>query len=311
MGRQRTATAERRDVYAMVTEQVIAALEKGTVPWHQPWTVGGTGLPKSLSTRKPYRGINVLLLGLSTMEAGYKSPWWGTYDKIKDLGGQVRKGQTGTFITLWRRFRKTVIDPVTGQPVAEFGFVLRYYKVFNADQADWPEGKAPAYEEPRRLVGDRVEAADKIIAGYPNAPTLTTGTAAFYRAALDTVTMPPLESFSVVDEFYSTMFHELTHSTGHSSRLARDGVKLGTFGAFGTPVYSKEELVAEMGAALLNAVAGIDTTVTLPNNAAYLRSWIDVLKGDARLVVNAAAQAQRAADHILGEHFGDDDESEE
>jgi antirestriction protein ArdC len=290
----------RQNVYDIVTETVIQALENGTVPWHQPWNVE-IGVPLSLATGKPYRGVNPFLLGLTAIANGYRSPWWGTLKKINERGGSVRKGEHSTLVIFWKSYlHKAASDDESD----ERRFMLRYCRVFNADQADWADGKEPVYGAVERLEVERIAAAEAIAAGYKDPPTVQTGGAAYYEGgAVDRVTMPPIDAFASAEEYYSTLFHELTHSTGHESRLDREGIRRGSFGRFGDAVYSKEELVAEMGAAMLCGIAGIDQKALVENSAAYLRSWLSVLREDSKLIVQAGAQAQHAADRILGVTF--------
>lgn len=291
---------EKFDPYQVITDQVVALLEAGTAPWRKPWAATG-GFPISLSTGKAYRGVNPFLLQISAAANGWTSPYWGTYKAIADKGGQVRKGEKGTLVVFWKTYldRKEV-DEKTGK--AKQRFVLRTFKVFNADQADAAEGKVFNVPAAAELPGTELEqlaACEQAIAPYlaTLASVSRTGTAAYYVPATDSLTVPPLESFTAAEEFYSTLFHEAAHSTGHSSRLNRPGVQ--GMSHFGDALYSKEELVAEMGAAMLSGVTGI-APATLDNSAAYLASWVRVLKGDAKLVISAAAAAQKAADKVLG-----------
>ena len=169
--------------------------------------------------------------------------------------------------------------------------MLRYYTVFNVEQC---EGIASPIAAP---AVNAIEECERIVRQMPNPPAMQQDGRAWYRPSNDTVGMPSRNAFNSAEEYYSTLFHELTHSTGHTSRIGREGIeKLNTFGS---ESYSKEELIAEMGAAMLCGVAGIERK-TLSNSAAYLQSWIDVLKSDARMVVSAASQAQKAADYIQG-----------
>jgi antirestriction protein ArdC len=282
---------------------VIRALENGTVPWRQPWTVE-TGVPLSLATGKPYRGINPFLLGLTAQANGYRSPWWGTIRKINERGGRVRKDEHPTLVVFWKSYMHKAENE---DEKDERRFLLRAYRVFNADQVNWAD-EEPAYETHDRPEITQIAAAEGIVEGYPHPPTRQVGTAAYYEGgSVDRVTMPPKETFSSAQAYYATLFHELTHSTGHDSRLDRDGVRAGSFSRFGDPVYSREELVAEMGAALLCGIAGISQPDLIDSSAAYLRSWLEVLRADKKLIVQAAARAQRAADHILGVTHQDTD----
>jgi antirestriction protein ArdC len=286
------ASGSRADAYQQVTDQVIAMLEAGTAPWHQPWNTE-TGLPRSLSTGKPYRGINLVLLQVSAIAAGYSSPWWATYDQIQKRGGQVRRDQRSTLITFWKQYTRKARTPDEEDHTA---YVLRTYRVFNTDQAD---GLVLPPVAGRTIEFDPITECDEAIARYfATGPRLVHGgSRACYVPSTDVVMMPERSSFERPEAYYGTLFHESTHSTGHHKRLARPDLL--EFHTFGDPSYSREELVAEMGAAFLSGHTGI-TAVTLPNSANYLASWLQVLKSNSKLVIQAAAQAQKAADLILG-----------
>ena len=186
-----TEPATKQDVYQMVTDKVVKALESGTVPWRKPWT--GAGVPRSMSSGKPYRGINPFLLSLSAFEGGYESPFWGTYNKITDLGGQVRKGERGTFVVLWKRFLGQHKDETSGEVTLEPRFVLRYFSVFNSEQADWPEGsKEPKIPVNEASQAERDEAAEKIAAGYKDGPSVRYfGDSCHYQPGPDAVDSAP------------------------------------------------------------------------------------------------------------------------
>lgn len=270
-------------VYQIITEQIIRQLEFGVAPWHKPWT---TELPKNLVSKREYRGINVFLLA----SLGYGSPYWLTYKQATEQGGNVRRGEHGSKVVFWK-FDKYRTADADGQSVERTSAILRYYTVFNLEQCDRIKAL-----EPRRVVNPIAE-CERIVAAMPNPPRLEQDCSAWYRPVTDTVGVPARNSFESAESYYSTLFHELTHSTGHPKRIGRDGFeKLNTFGS---ESYSKEELVAEMGAAMLAGVAGIDRS-TLASSVSYLQAWIEVLKADARMVVFAASQAQKAADYILG-----------
>jgi antirestriction protein ArdC len=289
------------EVYERVTKEVLRALEGGTVPWQRPWDPE-VGLPRSLSTGKPYRGINTLLLGLASSARGYDSPWWGTYHQVQQRGGQVRTGERSTLVLLWKpidRRREDPSDGAEGQGERGHYLLARAFNVFNANQCD-----RLGMGKPSRPPVDPIQACEQLVAGYlASGPALIGGIGrAWYSPSRDVVGMPELSSFHSQEEHYSTLFHELTHSTGHVSRLSRDGIVEGH--RWGDEVYSREELVAEMGAAMLCGLAGIEQ-ITLPNSAAYIGSWLGVLRGDPKLVVSAAAAAQRAADLIAGQSVAD------
>jgi antirestriction protein ArdC len=270
-------------VYSIVTEQILKQLESGVAPWHRPWT---TRIPKNLVSGRAYRGINVFLLASN----GYGSPYWLTYKQATERGGHVRKGEHGTKVVFWKIGTRETED-ADGDAVERKSIVLRYYTVFNVERC---EGIAPPSVGP---AVNTIEECERIVRRMPNPPAFEQDGRAWYRPSTDTVGMPSRNAFNSAEEYYSTLFHELTHSTGHTTRIGRDGIeKLDTFGS---ESYSKEELIAEMGAAMLCGVAGIERK-TLSNSAAYLKSWIDVLKSDSRMVVSAASQAQKAADYIQG-----------
>lgn len=279
----------KQDVYASVTDRIIAALESGTVPWRKPWATRGG--PVSLSTGKAYRGINVFLLGLE----GCADPRWGTYKAISAAGGQVRKGEKGTRIILWKPARFHALDE-QGEPVEKGTqyLLLREYVVFNAEQADG----LPALEPVNDHEHTPNERAEAIVAGWESGPHIAHGyDGASYSPTTDVVRMPDADAFDSDDDYYTTLFHELTHATGHESRLKRIEPAL-----FGTDPYAREELVAELGASMLAGLAGLSTAAGA-NSAAYIAGWLARLRDDRKLIVNAAAQAQKAADLITGTTF--------
>ncbi|MCR4294321.1 MAG: zincin-like metallopeptidase domain-containing protein [Elusimicrobia bacterium] len=283
----RLVTAEKPDAYAIVTDRIIAALEAGNVPWRQPWHVRSHGPQRNAISGHAYRGINVLL----TASARYADPRWITFKQALDLGGHVRKGEHGTPIVFFRIIERD--DAATGEPVRIP--LARHFTLFNAGQCDGLD--LPPLEEPAEGAAfDPIEAAEAIVAAMPQRPEIQHNTArAFYRPATDVVHLPPRESFQTPAAYYATAFHELTHSTGHQSRVGREAI--GT-AAFGDDCYSREELIAEMGAAFLSAESGISADTITPS-AAYIGAWLAVLKADSRLVISAAAAGQRAADFIL------------
>jgi antirestriction protein ArdC len=257
-----------------------------------------TGQPRSMSTGQPYRGINPFLLGLTAAEQGYPSPYWGTYRQISDLGGQVRQGERSTLVVFWKQARTKQHDPQTGELTVTQLPVLRYYRVFNAAQADHLPGRfhpAP---------GGHAEIAhpQAVLEGYlaRGGPTLVhvAGDRADYHPATDTIRLPLRAQFATPAGYYATAFHEAGHSTGHPGRLNRPGIA--AFDHFGSGRYAREELTAQMASTLLCAQTGIDGPATFANSASYLAGWLTALDGDHRLVITAAACAQRASDLITG-----------
>ncbi len=290
----------RKSVYEVVTDRILTLLDQGTVPWKKPWG-GAEQAPRSLATGRPYRGVNVFLLHA----AGYESPHWLTYRQANDWGGHVRKGEKGFPVVFWKWREADDTETEEGEKQRPAP-ILRYYTVFNVSQCDeLPQERIPTVEAPTNPFTP-IESAKGIVTGYQKAPRLEHGHAgAWYRPSVDLVGMPSQERFNGPAEYYSTLFHELTHSTGHVERLKRKGITDDIH--FGSQSYSQEELVAEMGAAFLMGHCGLEQA-TLPNSAAYIDGWRHRLKADSRVVVFAAAQAQRAADLILGHSASDDAE---
>ncbi|HTV49183.1 MAG TPA: ArdC-like ssDNA-binding domain-containing protein [Phycisphaerae bacterium] len=285
----------RFDLCQTVTDQIVAMLEKGVVPWRHPVLGRGeTGWPKNLNTGKGYRGLNVFTLNIAAYCKGYVSSYWLTFNQAKERGGSVKKGEKSSMVIFWKQL--AIVDRQTGEP--DTVPMLRYYNVFNVDQC---EGiAAPDASEYKPTLFSPIENAEAIVKGYDNAPTIEHGgLAPLYRPSLDKVLIPEPTRFVSPEAYYATLFHELAHSTGHFTRLDRkDGMKPT---GHETPEYVREELIAEMSAAYLCARAGIQPA-TIENQAAYIGSWIKVLRGNNRLAVVAAGAAQKAADWITGQH---------
>lgn len=302
----RRRSKQPRDLYAEVTDRVIAAIDEGTVPWRRPWTAL-SGIPaRSLATGKPYRGINWML----TSMAGYESPWWLTYKQAAERGAQVRQGEHGTPVFLWKTAKIRLNTPekrdrakrdglkIRTDHLGEYAehFMARAYTVFNASQID---GLDPMLT-PIGLVDEQpswsvLERCERIVSGYENGPTiLEGGPRACYTPSTDQVRMPDRGRFQNATDWYASLYHELAHSTGHSSRLDRLPTK-----ATDHRGYAREELVAELAAAMLCAAAQIDSAPLTGRHAAYLDHWRKALSEDTRLLVIAAQRAQHAADHIL------------
>lgn len=286
------------DIYQAVTDRILQLLDQGTVPWRQPIkNADGDGFPKNLVSDKHYRGINVFLLAVTAWAEGYDSPYWLTFKQAKDQHAHVRKGEKGSLVIFWKQHATT--DRQTGEPVLVP--VLRHYTLFNTQQCDGltlPEAandNQPAPFEP-------ILEAMSIVDGYQDGPEIEhKGGRAFYSPADDLVRIPEPQRFVSPESYYATLFHELVHSTGHRTRLDRG---LGTNVApFGSPDYSKEELIAETGAAFLAAAAGISPP-TIEQSAAYIQSWSKRLRADKKLIVQAAGAGQRAADLVLGVGWG-------
>jgi antirestriction protein ArdC len=233
----------------------------------------------------------------------YDAPFWLTYKQASELGGHVKKGERACPVVFWKRLDVADISEPNGKRAIPF---LRYYSVFNVSQCeDIPADKIPVLNGSQREHCP-IKEAEAIVAAMPKKPEIRQGGGrACYSPSLDCVTVPKPEHFVSGQDFYSVLFHELTHATGHASRLNRCGISGsdGEWSAFGSTPYAREELVAEMGAAFLSGHAGI-VERTLDNSAAYIQSWLGRLKDDRRLIVQAAAAAQKAADFILCKQFG-------
>ncbi len=231
-----------QQTYAIITDRMLATLEAGVVPWHKPCE---QGIPRNLVSGKPYRGINVFL----TASAGVSSPYWLSFKQCKELKRSVKAGAKGTPVVFWKW-----LDVERDEGEAKQIPLLRYYTVFNLEQCTGI--KTPVMTEKGPFTP--IEFCEKVIGNMPQRPVMTHGEPrAYYRPLGDSVNMPRPELFDGPEEYYSTLFHELTHSTGHESRLNRHKEEH-TNCLFGSPEYSKEELCAEMGAAFLCCVCGID-----------------------------------------------------
>lgn len=277
------------DVYQEVTDRIIASLEAGTVPWRRPW-IASTDAHRNPLSGTEYRGVNPFLLDITAWEAGYSDPLWCTFKQAQAAGGAVRKGEKSTLVIFWRMLKGT--DKATGKERSIP--MLRHYRVFNVAQVDGLE-----IERPEPVEFDPIERADEIIASMPNAPSIGHGgNRAFYHPAMDAVQLPAREQFVSSDAYYSTAFHELTHSTGHESRLNREEVAGRSAHGFGSEPYAREELTAELGAAMIGARAGIKPQTE--QSAAYIANWLRALRNDHKMLISAAGRAQRAADYVIG-----------
>lgn len=281
------------DIYQMVTDRIAAQLEQGKVPWHKPWNVK-VGMPKNLITGKEYQGVNLVLLG----SQNYDNPYWLSYKQATEKGANIRKGEKGSIIVYW-----SYLDKTTGKPAnldndspqktnsKDLVPILRYYTVFNANQCE--NIKTPELPNITNQHNPIKEANDVIIC-MKDAPEIKHGfTKASYNKSKDMVSMPTETTFQTPEHYYSTLFHEVTHSTGHEKRLDR---KFGI--QFGDQDYAKEELIAEMGAAFLCAKTGIDNKSIQENETAYIQSWLKALQNDKKLFVVAAGHAQKAVNLI-------------
>jgi antirestriction protein ArdC len=277
------------DVYELVTNRIIELLEAGTVPWQQPWA--NAGLPMNLMSKRAYRGVNLWLL----LSLNYERNFFLTWDQIKSVGGSVKKGETGHIVVFWKPVQKKSKETEEKQKSVP---MLRYYKVFNVAQCrDIPENLIPTIDISMQKATPIME-CEAIIHGMPDCPTIVHKEQhAYYRVDTDTINMPKKKSFKSSESYYSTLFHELVHSTGAEKRLGRD--TLMDMVPFGAVSYAQEELIAEMGSAYLCHYCEILPN-EIHNTVAYLDHWLKVLKGDKRFIISTSGQAQKAVDCILG-----------
>ena len=287
----------KKDVYDVITARIMELLDKGIVPWKQPWRGGRAGKPKNLTSGKDYRGVNTFLLHCANMAAGYDSPYWLTFQQAKERGGNVRKGEHGMPVVFWNWVEKEKTDSQTGATTTEEIPFLKYYTVFNVEQCEGIDYPKPDTQG-TPLDFQPIAECEAVVDGFTDKPAIEHDGhgRAFYQPSTDTVHLPDKGRFDAEHTYYTTLFHELAHSTGHESRLGRH--KDQKCAAFGSTDYGKEELIAEMGAAFLSGHCGIDGQ-TIENSAAYIDGWRRAIRQDKKLVVHAAAQAQKAADYIL------------
>jgi len=261
-------------VYDYVLEAIVKRLEEGDIPWKQPWH---TSPSINYITRKPYRGINKLLL-----------PTGGEYLSFKQLTakkGILKKKSKAHMVVFYSPYEKEIDGKI------EKLFTLRYYNVYNLNDVEGIESKLEIHEH------NTIEEAETLLQNFSDKPQIEfSGDRAFYNAATDYIRIPELNKFDNPELYYATLFHELTHSTGHLNRLNRKTVS--ECDGFGGQRYSKEELIAEIGAAMLCGTVGIES-MTIENQTAYIQNWIKALQADKRLIIHAAGAAQKAADYIL------------
>lgn len=277
-------------IYDSVNKLIIEQLEKGQIPWRMPWK---SDFPMNLVSKREYEGFNWWLLMVAQLARGYKSNVWATFKQISQAGGYVKKGEKSTMVVFWRvlEFESKTRKDKKGKPAIDKVPLLRYYQVFNIDQTEGVNIKNSEF-----VRTDNLE-ADKIIEKYQEQIRISYGgNSAYYSPKEDYIQIPQRKQFVSDDYYYSTHFHEMTHSTGHESRLKRFSTESEPFGS---ESYSKEELVAEMGSAYLCAKTGILTNV-VENKTAYIQSWLSALKDDKTLLVAASGKAQKAVNFIIG-----------
>ena len=291
----------------MVTDRVIEQLKKGIIPWHRPWT--GIAGAINYVTRKPYSVLNQMLLG--------RKGEWITFKQLKELDGSIKKGAKAGFVVFYGKYTYTKEETEENEDGEEVTVakeytipVLRYYKVFHISDCTGIESKMGS--EPVTIASEPIERAEKIINGYVEREeglkfkNDEQSNQAFYRPSDDLVVVPMISQYSVTEEYYSTAFHELTHSTMTESRCNRK--KENKMAAYGSADYSREELVAELGSAMLCTIAELNCEKAFTNSVAYIQGWLHALANDNKMIVWAASRAEKAAQYILGEEPMSDEE---
>ena len=293
---------EHFDVYQMVTDLVIQKLEAGVCPWVHYLKSGGTRgyqLPRNFVSKKPYSGINILLLGMNE----FTSPWYLTFKQCANLGGTIRKGEKGSIVLFWKKLDRPEADSDETEETEHnrSHFVLRYYRVWSVQQCEGlnvPEPEAQAEESTDDITPiERAEEIARSYFGRPNAPKFSQvdyARTASYSPAFDVITMAAPKFFTSAEEYAACKFHEAAHSVAGPTRL---NLKLGKSESAKSN-YSRGELYAEMSASMLCGVAGV-LDRTIDNSASYINGWLSVLKADKRAVVVAAGAASKACDWIL------------
>ena len=285
---------EKADVYTRVTNKILADLERGNLTWLQPWQAGHQAGPVSRPLRaggQAYRGINVIMLWAAAMERNYSCPLWLTYRQASELGGQVRKGEKGALVVYANEIVRTDTDESGADVEVKIPF-MKGYTVFNGEQIDGLPAHFYATQPPLTNKIERLEFAEKF---FTNTKITVQhgGNRAFYSVDRDLVQMPEFQTFRDGESYYATLAHECCHATRHPARLNRDlGRK-----KYADAGYAMEELVAEIGSAFLCCDLGI-TPESREDHAAYIQSWLTVLKNDTRAIFTAASHAQKAADFL-------------
>lgn len=279
----------KKSVYEIITERIIEQLENGVIPWQKPWTGTHSGAYNRISN-KPYSLLNQMIL-----KHGGE---YATFKQWSDLGGKIRKGEKSEVVTFWK-IQPYEEENENGEKVIKQIPLLRYYNVFHISQVDGVEPK----EQLKISNLEPIEEAEKIKTDYMNREHLKifekVTNDAFYLPIQDYIQVPCKEQYQDIEEFYSTLFHEMIHSTGHKSRLNRSDMQ--GIVRYGSEKYSKEELTAELGSAMIINILGIETEKSFKNSSGYIQDWLQVLKNDNKFIVSASSRAEKAVKYILNE----------
>lgn len=292
-----TATKEKIDVYQIVTNRIIEHLEKGVIPWQRSWS--GVGLARNYVSGNTYRGINALLLSITR----HSIPCFLTIRQVNRLGGKVKKGAKGEQVIYYnKRFKDNngkVINEEAAKSMSKDDVTIqsfaRYYYVFNVADVEGVRFTFPNFE---LLPNERLEQCEKLIISIPDKPEFIQEDAhkCYYSGKRDVINLPPIEHFESSETYYNVLFHELVHSTGHKKRLNRDSFT--GLVRFGDALYSKEEVIAELGAVFLSCMTGIDYEPIVENSASYIEGWLKQLREDKKFIFTASSKAQQAVDYL-------------
>lgn len=300
-----------QDIQNKITDRIIKFMEQGSLSWLKGWS---SGLPQNYLSKKNYRGINALLTRMHMLDNGFKKPYYLTFKQVQQLKGRVNAGSEGEFVVYFdfNNSKKVTVCkdclmipdhckckiPKDKIQTVVHNFrspILKGYNVFNIEQTNLKTSEVEKVFNP-------IEKCESIVKGYKDAPKIIDDPAsAYYNPREDVIGMPDKTKFNSEIEYYSTLFHEMTHSTGHQNRLERKGIIDISF--FGSDSYSEEEVIAELGNAFLCAEAGIENN-TLKNSSAYIQNWLKSLRADKTFIFKVVGQSQKAVDWILGNKFG-------
>ena len=297
------ATAITSNLYEEVTNKIISMIEKGVAPWRRTWST--YGLARNYVSGRLYTGINYILMN----NTGHPIPYFATFNQVKELGGAIKKNTKANMVIYFKLYYKDCDDKTLTPEIAKGRYekgedikvlrFIRYYNVFNVEDIEGIEIDLNRFPELKLSNNEKISRCEEIIMNMPNPPDSRQIDAnrAFYSPAQDFINLPSIGQFETSEHYYATYFHELIHATGHSSRLARSEVM--DFSGFGTKPYSKEELVAEMGASFLSCHCQIDYGSLVENNASYLAGWLKVVREDSTFIFKVSAEAQKAVNFIL------------
>ena len=282
------------DIYSLVNDRILAALEQGIIPWKRPWN---GQLSTNYDSGKQYRGVNILTLGIAEMVRGFTSTYWLTFLQAQKHGGYIKRGEKATYIVFSDK-KVREVEKGDGTKEQKIYYFIKSFPVFNWDQTEGvPRKEIGPTLDPDR---DLVEVCNAVLAKMPNPPAYReSGNSAYYMPKSDLVNLPPVGTFKTTEGYVATKFHEYGHSTGHKERLNRPGI-MGV-ASFGGEEYSFEELVAELTSAYLCANNGIDNT--LENSTAYIQNWFEVLKNDKTMLLKASGKATAAVEYIYGKRL--------